>query len=84
MRRGNAAQQEFTEDVARAAILLRDYNYDDVAEFLLAKEKESRKPTRRAKRKVSVRSSTGRAARGGAFWINAVDLSAGERSEDEP
>lgn len=82
MRKGNAAQQEFTEDVARAAILLRDYNYDDVAEFLLAKEKESRKPTRRAKRKVAVRSSTGRAARGGAFWIDGVDLARGERIEE--
>lgn len=82
MRKGNAAKQKFTEDVARAAILLRDYSYDDVAKFLLAQEKKSRAPTRRAKRKVAVRSSTGKAARGGAFWIDDVDLSRAEVIEE--
>lgn len=82
MRRGNAAEHKRTERVAQAAALLFDNGLDDIAKFLLVKEKAARAPTRRAKRKVSVRSSTGRAVKGGAFWIDSVDLSAAEVIEE--
>lgn len=82
MRKGSAAESAFTARVAQAVILLRQNGYGDVAAFLAKQELSTRKPTRRAKRKVSVRSSTGKAARGGAFWIDGVGLARGERIEE--
>lgn len=74
MRKGNAAESAFTARVMAAAQFLKSNGYADVAAFLAKQELSARKPTRRAKRKVSVRSSTGKAARGGAFWIDGESL----------